>query len=66
MIYNKVPFHGQNEYFVMESIRTQPLLFPDNRAVSKNLESLLLFILEKDPQKRPSADEILEHEFFKN
>ena len=56
MVFNRLPFLGQNEYFVMENIRTQPVEFPTNKEVSPELSSLILFILEKSPQKRPSID----------
>jgi hypothetical protein len=40
----------------MENIRTQPVELPSNKEVSSELRNLLLFILEKSPQKRPSID----------
>ena len=30
MVTGKLPFHGQTEYFVMENIRTQLLVIPEN------------------------------------
>ena len=38
--------------------------FPDQISISQEAKSLITQILKNDPNRRPSLNEILEHEFF--
>ena len=62
--FNAVPFDGANEFWVMESIRKNPLTLPETRQISDELRALIKFVLDKDPKMRPTAAQILEHPFL--
>ena len=49
LIFGTVPFDGTNEFWVMESIRKNPLVIPGTRIISEDLKSLLLSLLDKNP-----------------
>jgi len=57
------PFAGSSEYAVIHSILAHPVLPPSqfNVDLSKPLETLVLRMLEKDPEKRPTAPEVAAH-----
>ena len=42
------------------------LSFPRDPSLPPNMKSLLAGMLEKDPNKRMSADEVVHHDFFEN
>ena len=60
-LYNKVPFMGDTEYMIMETIRTQPLPIPppEYRKISDEMMNLLTSLLHKEPSKRAKLSEIL-------
>lgn len=62
--FNSVPYDGANEFWIMESIKKNPLTFPETRKISDELRSLIKFVLDKNPQTRPTAAQILEHPFL--
>lgn len=62
MAYGHLPYTGKTEYFIMENIRTLPVDLPDT--IDPSVRELLKFILEKDPSKRPTIEQVLEHSFF--
>ena len=64
LLYYKIPFTGSTEFLIMEAIRTQPLVIPEDRKVSPELLQILLSMTEKDPEKRITFAELLENEWF--
>lgn len=64
MTFGSVPFDADTEYLVMEAIRTQPLVLPAKQ-ISNGLHEILLAMLNKDPTKRPKAEQLEEYEFLK-
>ena len=57
-----VPFYGDCELQIQINTRNKELNLPDT--FSEPLKDLLTWILNKDPSKRPSAAEIIEHPWF--
>ena len=55
MVFNTVPFSRDtgNPYHVMENIKNQKLEMP--KQVSPALESLIRYVLVKDPSQRPTV-----------
>jgi serine/threonine protein kinase len=59
-----VPFYASGGELEMQiNARTKPLVLP-KEGLSKELAHLITQLLEKDPAKRPTAGEVLEHPFF--
>ena len=63
MISGDFPFKGKSEYLIFKAIQEhelafEPLVFPEEA------QSLILKILQKDPEKRPTLSEIRSHPFF--
>ena len=59
LIFDQFPFMAQNIKELSEKIRKEEVQFPDN--ADKNLIDLIKKILQKDPEKRLSIDDILNH-----
>lgn len=66
LIIGKPPFETQDIKDTYRRIRMNAYAFPDNVPISEEARSLITLILNLDPHKRPSLDEILEHNFFHN
>ncbi|XP_006813514.2 calcium/calmodulin-dependent protein kinase kinase 2-like [Saccoglossus kowalevskii] len=60
-IYGRVPFTDNFILALHQKIKTQPVEFPPERAISDSLKDLLSRMLEKDPVKRISLPEIKIH-----
>lgn len=60
------PFHETTVDKVMHRILNEELKFPKGSGVSKEAKDLLKNILKKDPSKRFSLDEILQHPFMQD
>ena len=58
-IFGKIPFTGDNQMHMYENIRTQEVTFP--RKIEPNLEDLLKKMLVKDPDHRPTIEEVQKH-----
>jgi serine/threonine protein kinase len=55
--FNSMPYWGENEMKIFESIRNDPLVMPDDRKdVSPGLINIIKGMLEKDPSKRLTLD----------
>lgn len=63
LLSGKPPFFGQNKDDVYKAITDMPLEFPqeDFCLVSKQGVDFLKKVLEKDPKKRLTVTEVLEH-----
>jgi len=59
LTFNTVPYDGANEFWIMESIRKNPLTLPETRTISSELRALIEFVLDKNPDTRPTAARIL-------
>jgi p21-activated kinase 1 len=68
MIDGEPPYIEQGVIEIMKSIleNGQPQLKTDLSTYSDEIISLLHYCLQVDPSKRPSARELLEHNFFTN
>ena len=67
MLTGKPPFYASNTHEMYRKILTEDVKFPDY--VSQKSRSLLLQLLERDPNKRlgsdyDDAEEIKQHNFF--
>ncbi|KAK9376102.1 kinase-like domain-containing protein [Lipomyces chichibuensis] len=58
LLYGRCPFTADNEFELFNVIATDPLLFPETPNVPESAKNLLRNLLEKDPEKRMSIDEI--------
>lgn len=60
------PFNGKNEHEVIKSVKKGKFSFnlPEFRNVSSEAKNLIIAMLEGNIEKRISAEEILEHNFF--
>ena len=59
LIVGKFPFETKEE------IKNKSVSFPQPDEISESAKDLIIQILEKDPNKRPSLEQILMHNFFK-
>ncbi|CAD8088420.1 unnamed protein product [Paramecium primaurelia] len=59
--YLSVPFTGNNIPDILKNISQNEVVFPENSAISNGLKEFLHFILNKDPKKRPTINEIAKH-----
>ncbi|CAJ0751313.1 10218_t:CDS:2 [Entrophospora sp. SA101] len=61
-IFGKCPFIADTEFeLFFRVIPHQPLQFPENISISADLKDLLKSLLEKDPLKRITLDEVKKH-----
>ena len=58
------PFFTNSIYKLVQMIVNSPIVFPDT--MSPLFKSFLLEMLQKDPHKRKSADELMNHPFIKD
>ncbi|ORX61921.1 kinase-like protein [Hesseltinella vesiculosa] len=58
-VFGRCPFLAATEYELFEVIPTQPLLFP--HAIDSDLKDLLERLLDKDPQKRITLEQVKHH-----
>lgn len=64
MTYNKMPFWADNELELANVIVKEEPSFQYDREVSLELKQLILKLLKKDPEERPSLEEILQSDAF--
>ena len=65
LLTGKVPFHGKDRKETENKINNDNCEFPQDIIISEIAKDLIIQILNKDPQKRPSLDQILKHQFFR-
>lgn len=64
LLVGKPPFETSDVKTTYRRIRMNAYSFPDHVPLSEQSKSLITRILVNDPAKRPSLDEIMDHEFF--
>lgn len=64
LIIGKPPFETQDVKATYKRIKANNYNFPDGAIISDYAKSLITEILQTDPSKRPSLDQILAHDFF--
>ena len=65
LLTGKVPFHGKDRKETVIKIINENCEFPQDIIISEIAKDLIIQILNKDPQKRPSLGQILHHQFFR-
>jgi serine/threonine protein kinase len=63
LIFNKLPYEGYEAKDVLKSINTKSLEFPKNIQISDDLLDLLKKLIEKEPSKRLTWRQYLDHPF---
>lgn len=66
LIIGKPPFETSDVKTTYKRIRMNAYNFPENVAISDTARDLITKILNNDPAKRPTVDEILHHEWMNN
>ena len=56
-----VPFHADSIMALYETIRTALVSFPAKPATSPELQDLILQLLQKDPAKRATMQQVMTH-----
>ena len=64
LIIGKPPFETSDVKTTYRRIRMNAYSFPEHVTISDEAKGLIQLILNLDPLKRPSLDEILDHNFF--
>jgi polo-like kinase 1 len=64
LIIGKPPFETQDVKTTYKKIKMNSYSFPEGAVISEAGRSLITEILNTDPLKRPSLDQILAHDFF--
>jgi [calcium/calmodulin-dependent protein kinase] kinase len=57
-IYLKIPYQADDLSALFEMIKDHPLVFPEEPAISPKLMNLMKIMLEKDPSKRASVEDL--------
>ena len=65
LIIGKPPFNSNNIETTNEKIKSIEYSFPENSMISNDAKNLISQILVKEPSKRLSLDQILNHDFLK-
>lgn len=64
MVFGKPPFQEKDVKVIYERIKRHDLIFPDHIRVSNACIELIQWMLESDPERRPTVDQILAHRWF--
>lgn len=64
LLVGKPPFETSDVKTTYNRIRMNAYSFPEHIKLSEEAVSLVTQILRSDPKRRPTLDDILEHEFF--
>lgn len=64
MMYGKTPFGDKNKELIYDNIRNYRLHLPNQQAQDPDLVNLVHALLDQNPDKRPSAQELLAHPVF--
>ena len=65
MLFGRPPFETADVKLTYKRIKMNSYKFPENIKVDERAKKLIESILVLDPAKRPSLDEIAQHDFFK-
>ena len=65
MLFGRPPFETADVKLTYKRIKMNSYKFPENIKVDETAKKLIESILVLDPAKRPSLDEIAQHDFFK-
>lgn len=60
------PFYHKNIKTMCEKILKAPLVFPERPVVSKEAKDMIRRLLERDPAKRITSEELKKHVFFQS
>ena len=63
-LYGFPPFNGKTDDEIFDKIKKGSFKFPDSPKVSAEVKALITRMLTKDPEQRPSADELLKDAWF--
>eukprot|EP00978_Attheya_sp_CCMP212_P042885 scaffold269886_cov28-Attheya_sp.AAC.1 len=66
MLVGHAPFGSRGNDATILRIKSNAYGFPTNVPLSRRANHLIIWILQPNPLKRPSLDEILDHPFFTN
>lgn len=66
LAFNELPFWAENKISIIEVIKSTDIKIPEHREVSGDLLSLILKMLDKDPEKRISLAEIRREQWINN
>mmetsp|Transcript_7111 Transcript_7111/g.15190 ORF Transcript_7111/g.15190 Transcript_7111/m.15190 type:complete len:486 (-) Transcript_7111:687-2144(-) len=64
MLFGRVPFEGNGAREMFDSVCRSKLQFPQKPVLSAEVKDLLRTIMVKHPMKRPSLDDICNHEWL--
>jgi len=64
LVIGKPPFETSDVKTTYRRIRMNAYSFPEHVQISEQARALITSILNLDPSKRPTLDEILDHDFF--
>jgi polo-like kinase 1 len=64
LLIGKPPFETSDVKTTYRRIRMNAYSFPEHVTISDSARSLITRILQNDPSKRPSLEDILAHDFF--
>lgn len=56
-VYEKMPFWGETDQEIVEGIKNKELEFPEEVPVSDEFKEMLIALMSKDPEQRPSIRE---------
>jgi polo-like kinase 1 len=65
LLFGKPPFETNDVKLTYKKIKMNSFTYPENINVHPSAKNLISQILILEPSKRPSFDQILDHEFFK-
>ncbi|KRW99909.1 Protein kinase-like domain [Pseudocohnilembus persalinus] len=66
LLIGKPPFETNDVKTTYKRIKQNDYSFPQNVVISSRAKDIITKILQTDPQKRPTIDQILGHQFFNN
>jgi len=66
MLVGHAPFGSRGTDATILRIQSNAYGFPTNLPLSRRAKHLIIWILQPDPVKRPTLDQILDHPFFTN
>jgi serine/threonine protein kinase len=64
LMFNKLPYTGENWSDLAANIRNNPVKFPSDCAISEEAKNLLLGLLNRDPFQRIGWDKFFTHQYF--